>query len=88
MRVCLCLKTPYLVLQMLKQVQLWESLHCMPTGQPAPCTAMAVGSEGGGGRSVGGVSLVTGGEDGRITVLRTDDPTPLHIIGELNTDIN
>ena len=42
-----------------------------------PCTALAVcGGEGG-----TGVNIVTGGEDGRITVLRTNDLQPLTVIG-------
>lgn len=44
-----------------------------------PCTALAVcGGEGG-----MGVNIVTGGEDGRITVLRTNDLQPLTVIGML-----
>lgn len=45
-----------------------------------PCTALAVcGGEGG-----MGVNIVTGGEDGRITVLRTNDLQPLTVIGVLS----
>ncbi len=63
---------------------MWEKLHSLPTGQQAPCTAMAVCSDGGGamGGAMSGVSMVTGGEDGRIAVLRSDSDRPLRVIGE------
>ncbi len=42
-----------------------------------PCTALAgCGGEGG-----IGVNIITGGEDGRIAVLRPQDPQPLSVIG-------
>lgn len=66
-------------LQPLKQLQCWEALHSLPSGQVMPCTALAVcGGEGG-----MGVNVVTGGEDGRITVLRTNDLQPLTVIGNI-----
>lgn len=55
----------------------WEGLHHLPSGDPMPCTALAVCGGGGG----MGVNVVTGGEDGRITVLRTSDLQPLTVIG-------
>ena len=63
---------------------MWDGLHCLPIGQPAPCTALAVCDEGGGavGGASGGVTVVTGGEDGRIVVLRSDDTRPLRVIGK------
>lgn len=63
--------------QPLKQLQVWEALHHLPSGHTMPCTALAV-CRGEGGM---GVNIVTGGEDGRITVLRTNDLQPLTVIG-------
>lgn len=71
--------THCILLQSLKQLQLWEGLHHLPSGVATPCTALAMcGGEGG-----MGVNVITGGEDGRITVLRTNDLQPLTVIGKL-----
>ena len=63
-------------LQDLSKAQEWEGVHHFKSGQPAPCTAVGVCRGGG-----GAVSLVTGGEDGRITVIRLDSQKPLRVIG-------
>ncbi len=59
---------------------IWTDLHHL-LGQRVPCTALAVCGEGGGGGG-GDVNVVTGGEDGKITVLRTNDSQPLSTIGK------
>ena len=56
---------------------MWEGVHHFKSRQPAPCTAVGVCRSGG-----GAVSLVTGGEDGRITVIRLDSQKPLRVIGK------
>lgn len=63
--------------QALEQLQYWECLHHSASGESRPCTSLAVC----GGTGGVGVNIVTGGEDGRITVLRTSDLQPLTIIG-------
>ena len=75
--VCDCAVTTYFQ-QSLQEQQLWEHLHRLPlSGDPMPCTALAVcGGEGG-----TGTNIITGGEDGRIAVLRTHDLQPLSVIG-------
>jgi len=60
----------------------WEGLHRMPTGREAPCTALSVVGGDGGVATGGGADVVTGGEDGRITVLRSDDARPIVVIGK------
>lgn len=50
----------YAHMQSLDAVHVWERLHHTTGGEPTPCTSLAV---------CGGVSLVTGGEDGRINVI-------------------
>ena len=70
-------------------VQVWEGVHQFKSRQPAPCTALGVcrGGVGGGGGGGGGMaSLVTGGEDGRINVLRLDSQQPLRVIGNQSTE--
>ena len=57
-------------------VQVWEDIHQFKSGQLAPCTALGVCRGGG-----GAVTVVTGGEDGRISVLRPDSQKPLRVIG-------
>ena len=60
-------------------VQVWEGIHYFKSRQLAPCTALGVcrgGVVGG-----GSVSLVTGGEDGRINILRPESQKPLRVIG-------
>lgn len=68
---------PVYDLQSLQQQQLWEGLHQLSTGNPMACTALAV-CRGEGGT---GVNVITGGEDGRVNVLRTQDLQPLTVIG-------
>ena len=51
--------------------QVWEGLHKWKGGQPAPCTALAVS----------GTTIVTGGEDGRMNIVRADDHHPLRTFG-------
>ena len=58
-------------------VHAWEGVHYFKSREPAPCTALGVCRGGG-----GAVSLVTGGEDGRISVLRSDSQKPLRVIGK------
>lgn len=65
-----------LLLQEVSIVHAWEGVHYFKSRDPAPCTALGVCRGGG-----GAVSLVTGGEDGRITVLRPDSQKPLKVIG-------
>lgn len=62
--------------EQLKQLQVWESLHCFPSGDPAPCTTLTVCK----GEAAMGLNIITGGEDGRITVLNLNDLRPLTVI--------
>ena len=56
---------------------MWEGVHHFKSRQLAPCTALGMCRGGG-----GAVSLVTGGEDGRISVIRLDSQKPLRVIGK------
>lgn len=67
------------VVQEVSIVQAWEGVHYFKSGQLAPCSSLGVCKSGGGGG--GSVSLVTGGEDGRINVLRPENQKPIRVIG-------
>ena len=60
---------------------MWEGLHHMPTGRAAPCTALSVVGGDGVVAPGGDADVVTGGEDGRIAVLRSSDTRPVMMIG-------
>ena len=51
----------------------WERLHYLCGDQSSPCTTLGV---------CGGVSLVTGGEDGRINVIEVEVHQVTRTIGE------
>ena len=68
-------------MQDLSLAQAWEGVHHFKSRQSAPCTAVGVCRGGG-----GAVSLVTGGEDGRIAVIRLDSQEPLRVIGKNNNN--
>ncbi len=52
---------------------MWEQLHYLASGQTSPCTAVGV---------CGGVSLVTGGEDGRMNVIEVESQKVTRSIGK------
>ena len=64
-----------IILQSLGVIQKWAGLHRFKGGGAAPCTALALLSN---------TTVVTGGEDGRLTLLKVDEQQPLRIIGKFH----